>query len=284
MFNLGVIPGYRCNFKCAHCSAAGKPWKKLGNGEIANIVEAVIDYNIKSLYFAGGEPTLYIRDINDLLKKIPGSEKISIRITTNGHFAVSQASADKVLRALPNLKHVLLSYDRFHAKFLPLRNVGNLYRACRTRNIPFGVMFAAGSPADMLLVGRLLELGHFKVSVQKVLPSGRAKKTKTSFVYPGFDAGVLKRFCPNRYKITYMCGQGFSSCCSVLVHNTNSSRFFHPKLRQHLESEFYAITSKLSFGKMIKKFGISTAGLGAEHSSPCVLCEYIFRKAYGDKI
>lgn len=256
----------------------------MGKPEIANIVQAAVDYKIKSLYFAGGEPTLYIQDINDLLNKIPNSENIKIRITTNGHFAASKTSADKVLRTLPNLSEVLLSYDKFHAEFLPVKNVANLFAACRARNIAFSVMFVAGSPADMLLVGKLLKLGRFQISVQKALPSGRARKNKLAFVYPDFDAGVLKRYCPNRGKITYMCGQGFSACCSTLVHSTNSPRFFHPKLKQHLESEFYSIISRLSFGKMMKKFGISGIGLTAEHSSPCALCEYIFRAAYGKGI
>lgn len=284
MLKLGIIPGYKCNFKCAHCSSAGKPWKKLGKAEIANIVEAVADFRIKALHFAGGEPTLYLRDIAGLLEKIPNSGDLKIGITTNGHFASNRTSADKVLAAIPNLKQVILSYDRFHAEFLPLGNVKILFNACRAGNIGFSIMFVAGSPADMLLVGKLLSLGAFKISVQKAQASGRARKSGAAFVYPDFDAGVLKQYCPNRAKITYMCGQGFSACCSSLVRNTNSPRFFHPKLKQHLESEFYKIISKLSFREMMKRFGVSDSGLKAEHSSPCALCSHIFKAAYGAKI
>lgn len=284
MLELGVIPGYRCNFKCAHCSVAGKPWKKLGRGEIENIVEAVRDYEIDFIYFAGGEPTLYVREINDLLRKLPNPGGVGIRITTNGHFATSEAAADEVLRSLPNLKQVLLSYDRFHAEFLPIKNVGNLFRACRKRKISFAVMFVAGSPADLTLIGPLLKLGRFEIAVQKVQASGRSKKNKLAFVYPDFDPLVLGQSCPNRGKVTYMCGQGFSACCAALVHNTGSPRFFHPKIRQHLDSEFYSVISKLSFGEMMKRFNVQVSGLKAEHSAPCSLCEYIFRSFYGDRI
>lgn len=276
-FKLCILPGYRCNFACAHCSATLKTPKRLTDSEVKSILEAIKAYKIISLHFVGGEPTLYIEDINRILSRLPNLKRTKIRITTNGHFGATKASTKTVLASFLKLDYLQLSYDKFHKEFLPFKNIRTLYNGCLEAGIEFSAAISIQSPLDLVLAPQLKKIGDFPIGVLKVMPAGSAKKNNLAYRYPSFDRRVLSKKCPNHKTITYMCGEGFTSCCSLLSFGEGSARYAHPTMSAHLNSGFYRLISRHSFGEIMRMSGAASTPLSPNHSSACTLCAHLFK-------
>lgn len=279
---IGIVLGYVCNFNCAHCVTAKQKPSKLNSEEIQRVISEINKHNLKSLLFVGGEPTLYIGDVNRIISGIRNLDDTKIKITTNGHFAKGISAAKKTLSSFFCLNSVQLSYDAFHAKFLPFSNVLDLYHACKELGLRFSVILTIKSPLDTAIVKKLWKAGEFPIGIQKVLPIGQANRNKIDYLYHSFDRKVLSKFCPSRGKIKYLCGQGFSVCCSLLVYNNTMQGIIHPSIAEHQRSSFYRLITSCSFSKLAKRFGVSTKGLSPNCSSQCILCEHIFRNRVRD--
>jgi hypothetical protein len=278
---LGVTVGYACNFKCAHCGVSEKKHLRLSRAEEKLISESVNQYEIPSLLFVGGEPSLYVFAVNRILAGVHDLDGKNVRITTNGHFSGTKAAARKLLSQFLRITKVQLSYDSFHKKFLPLRMVGNLYETCLEMGIKFSVVLSIQSPLDLALITELRSVGDFPVGVQKILPTGAARANNVSMLYSSFNKEVLSSQCPNRGGLMYLCGEGFSVCCSSLIFNCRSGKYVHRTIRDHLRSRFYELIGTLKFEEIAAKLGVSLSEkeLAPAMSSSCVMCEFIFKKA-----
>lgn len=275
---LCIVVGTRCGFSCRHCLFEKKIRdRSLTNRETSSL-QRVIRKHVSRLFFSGGEPTLYIPDINKIVSSHPFPHKLKLGITTNGSFAMSRAAAQRTLGMIPFLQQVRLSYDRFHAEFLPFSRVKNLYAACKRMKLSFRVVLCMQSPLDLTLVQKLKKLGDFRIEVQPVCDVGEARKNNVAFTYPVFDRKVLRKYCPNRKQLAYMCGRGFSVCCSNLVFNNAYNGCIHATPEQHMKSSFYKVITRLSFGELLRKLNISETELSPNHSAGCSLCEHIFKK------
>lgn len=244
-------------------------------------MRAIKTHSVESLLFVGGEPTLYLPDINGILSRLERLDRTEVGITTNGHFAYSSASAKAVLSSFRKLDYVQLSYDKFHLKFLPRRNVKNLYLACKNRGIRFSVLFAMESPLDLALLGKLRAAGDFPVSIQPVLPLGAARANGIRYKGLLSSRKLLNSRCPSRSSMIYLCGQGFTSCCSSLTFAAGSSRYIHRSPSAHRRSSFYKLISGLKFGEIRDKFGLGHEPLPGLQASPCQLCERMFTAKCG---
>lgn len=272
---MGVVVGYKCNFRCRHCVTLRNKAPSLNAVEKRRLIRTINKHKPRSLLFVGGETTLYIPAINEILSGMRALPRTKIKITTNGYFASTVNSAVKTLRAVKKLNAVQLSYDRFHAVHMPIHKVRKLYQACRRLGIDFSVIMTICSPLEMAGLIELWEIGKFRIGIQKVLLVGEAKRNSIEYSYPSFDKRVLKHFCPNRSKIKYLCGQGFSMCCGNLAYNSRLP-ILHKTAAQHMNSRFYRLITTMNFRALLKKAGLPEAGLLPRHSSECNLCEYIF--------
>jgi len=253
--------------------------RRLSVEEMFRIVNTINRFEIRSLVFVGGEPTLYISEINWILSRIECLDRVEVRIITNGHFAKDEKVAGTLLSKFLRINKVDLSYDKFHKKFLKEKNIGSLYKACKSYGLEFGVLMAIQSPMDLVLVPQLRKFGDFPIGVQKVLPTGFALRSGVALNHPAFDAGVLRKRCETAGRISYICGEGFSLCCSSLILNGKTNGYVHQTLEEHLDSRFYKLMSSRSFGDLLKLAGMRKDSLTPEDSVPCNLCEHIFRKA-----
>lgn len=272
---LGILVGYACNFACAHCVTHKEKQKRLTKKEMKLIVSQANKYEVRSFLFVGGETTLYIQDINAVLSGIDGLDSAKVKITTNGHFAETKKEAEKTLKSFKKLDAVQLSYDKFHAKFLPFVKVENLYAACKKLGIDFSVILTIESPLDMVYAKDLWAMGDVRIGVQKVLEIGAAAKNGHAYVFPGFDRKVLGRRCPNLRRIKYLPGHGFSVCCSSLAYKY-PERFVHASIGRHLRGKFYRDISSKKFGELAADRGINVKNLPQQFSHECNLCEHIF--------
>ncbi len=282
---LGVSIGTRCNFLCSHCMLSGKNWAlDLKPREIATIQAEIRRYSPEELLFTGGEPTLYIDAVNELISAHPCPRAAKISVTTNGHFAGTLGGAKKVLRSFSFIDRLQLSYDKFHGQFLPLRNVGLLYEACRELGLRFGVLAAMQSPLDIVALKELRRIGKFDIVFQKILPQGKARMNGADYRYPAFDKAVLGKKCPNLGKVIYAPGKGFSVCCCSLSLSRIKTRVAHATIAEHFKSDFYKVVSGYTFGEMAAAAGLSDANFSPSLSSECSMCEYIFQKYPAKKI
>ncbi len=275
---LGVVVGYRCNFKCAHCCTGHNKSQGLTAKEKLTVISAINRYTPRTILFVGGETTLYIDSINEILSAAQGLSGSVIKVTTNGYFARTVASALDVLDSFKKLDWIQLSYDRFHAEFLPFENIKNLYLACKKRGVKFCVINTIGSPLDLVGLKKIRDVGDFKVLINKAMGVGEAARNGIEYVYPSFDRSVLKRSCPVRDKIIYVCGRGFSVCCSNLTFETDLP-IAHASVALHKRSRIYRLISGMTLGQLLNKSGLPASQLPPRFSAECPLCEYIFTKS-----
>ena len=277
---LAIAIGTKCNFRCRHCTIFNTDKNRSPRpDEIKTLRSAVRKLAPGRLLFTGGEPTLYIPQIKNIVAAHPELRNCQVVVTTNGHFAGTKEKTRAFLSSLKFVNHIQMSYDKFHAEFVPIANVKNLYEVAREMNKEFSLLFAIESPMDLQLLPTIKKTGNFSVGIQKILPLGEAKNNHTDFQHPGFDSEVLRKKCPNSDTMTYMCGKGFSWCCSELVFCNPHIACSHKTVAEHLASKFYKLISKNSFGSLMRQFSIPKKALLPLHSEECMLCSYIFERA-----
>lgn len=278
--NLTVLVGYRCNFRCSHCIVAGKEQRELSNQEVSMLRGLLVSFKPEALLFIGGEPTLYIEKINTvLLGGIVAPETVVV-ITTNGHFASSLSSAISTLKSFSRLDSVQLSYDNFHKKYISLRHVSNLREACETLGLNFAVLISIRSPLDLVLLRELKSVGiaDRQIRVQGIHLIGAAAANEIGYEYPSFNESTLARKCESLGNMVYLCGEGFTSCCSYLAFEEQNRNYVHQTIEAHLTSKFYHLVSKYTFGELLEMVGLSREVLLPEHSHLCALCARIFNE------
>ncbi|MEI7482148.1 MAG: radical SAM protein [Elusimicrobiota bacterium] len=273
--DLGITVGTACNIRCRHCLVdKNLGIRRITKSEIELLVSAINRNKPRELIFTGGEPVLFTGEINSILSSIDRTDKIHISIITNGYFASTPALAVKTLKSFKALNSVQMSYDKFHAEFVPETCIHNLQAACRELNLSFGLVCAIQAPLDLIFLNKLKLVG-VPVTTQKILPIGRAKYSALNYSYPAFEAKVLRKKCPNIGRLVYNCGRGFTICCGFLASKPGNSRYVHRTIAAHLRSRFYKLVSRHTFGELVRMAGLSKDSLSREHSAPCALCEYI---------
>ena len=88
---VNIELGHRCTLACAHCANMSSPryHGSLDAQDIKQIIETLNKLKPKELVFTGGEPTLYLNELNSILKNLK-FDFLSI-LTTNGHFALNDS-------------------------------------------------------------------------------------------------------------------------------------------------------------------------------------------------
>ena len=277
--DFGVIPGFYCNKKCLHCGNVSNSNEKLGltRREI-NLVKQTVSINLfEKLIFSGGEPTFYIDSINEIVKSCPDLKKTKIQITTNGWFAKN--NLDTTLSKFLKIDVLQLSYDIFHKTELLDTDIINLKNYCKENKIYFLLSTCITNPAELLKSKVIQEKLDVPIIYQKVEAFGRAKKNKIYYKYPMFQKEVFSKKCPNIGQISYICGKGFSICCSNLVFNSNqvNNDVIHQTFEKHASSEFYKQRINMTLGEIYtQKTGeIPKAVFPSSYSSECQFCEHI---------
>ncbi len=270
--SLSIVLGNACTFKCRHCAIVGTPKPQLSVAEISLLINTINRVRFDNLLLVGGEPTLYIPVINELMSAVEYSPRVIV--TTNGGFADTEERAIETLRQIERLNEVQLSYDRFHQEFLAIEKVGNLKKSCDSLGLRFSVILTIKSPVELSMIAQLRKFGDFTIGVQKVVPYGAAKENRISFEYPSFDKEILARSCPNKDNMVYVCGRGFSVCD---IPRRGYEGYFFETVEELQASGFYRKITSCNFGDLLREVGVNADTLSADCSCPCVLCEKVFQ-------
>jgi hypothetical protein len=276
--SLNILPGYLCNLKCTHClnnSGPDRIQSELSSSEKSQIISDIKKHMPPSILFTGGEPTLYVNLINDIINSHPNLSNCIISITTNGWFAVSIENSLKILKSFLKIDRVQMSLDIFHGNVLNEKQITNLKFACDELGLPLTLTMAISDPLEIVKAMKYIELLKLKVIFQKVDAVGRAKINKIGFNYPSFEKEVLSKKCPNTSSVAYIAGQGYSSCCSSLVFDHKLEGIVHKTLDEHLSSPFRKSISEKNMSEIAKDKGVDLQNLDSSLSSICRICEWI---------
>lgn len=113
---------FECNARCAHCAYSCSPERhklRLTPDEVRLAIATAKLNGFESLHLSGGEPYLAL-DLVELSLKEAWQSGLRISIETNASWAKTPTLARDVLTpwAELGLSWLLLSYDRYHAKFI----------------------------------------------------------------------------------------------------------------------------------------------------------------------
>jgi organic radical activating enzyme len=276
-FNL--VPGLTCNLTCPHCVNESGPTARgsLAKDERDKIVAALNRIQPKTMLLTGGEPTVYLESINEILGKLTFRPRVIL--TTNGTYALTLEQARAKLDQMPILDGIQLSFDPHHESTLDSPLPAVLKQYCEQRGLEFVVIVSMSRVMDLTFAAQVEEKYQAPVIIQKIEGSGRARKTGVEFQYEVFDPAVLNERCPNSSAPSYIQGKGFTVCCSNVVYNLPGDQYAEKEFGDLERSAFHREVTGLTFGERMKKQGLRVEELEPRHSSPCNLCEHLVLRA-----
>lgn len=134
---LTFITTYKCGAVCDHCLMSCTPNNsdRLTLPQMRQFIDSFAEVCVGSgvVVFTGGECTLLG---DDLLEAIAYANSLGLftRIVTNAWWAKSERDAETFLNELKScgLDEINISCDDFHAEYIPLENVRNLWNSAKT--------------------------------------------------------------------------------------------------------------------------------------------------------
>jgi organic radical activating enzyme len=276
---LYVVLSDRCTFSCGHCINSSSPsasgWEPADRD--LDILAKEINENpaIEAVNFSGGEPTLFIGFIERLQKQI--TRPVRYAITTNGGF---WPSSNPLLTI--QLHDLLLSYDKFHAKFQSKENLVSLIRWATSKNLRVYLNYLFEDLIDLLEADAFAEAGA-EVMRSRLITSGRQRHRKAEIDW--IDQQSIDQVCPSlrpganrhgREKVVYMPGRGFTPCCGPLMFDglQDDAFLFSSSFESYKDGPLRTLLSEGTFGAQAKisKVCITNAAFG----SPCGACEFLY--------
>ena len=139
---------FQCPAACAHCITNSSPSRKekIGFENAERYIKELAGNNIKEIHFSGGEPFLFYKEICSLIE-LAVSLDLKAYVVTNAFWADSLNKSIKILKEIKRcgLKHLGISTDVFHKKFIPLDRVITLAKASKKTGITYTIqMVKAG--------------------------------------------------------------------------------------------------------------------------------------------
>lgn len=123
--NVGICYSTICDMWCDHCILQNYQRITMPKNIAESITHQACLYKIKSVTFTGGEPMIFLKDIEDIMFRYKNN--VSFDIITNALWAKNSEKKD-IVKTLEKLKmcglsHISLSTDEFHQKFVPIETI-----------------------------------------------------------------------------------------------------------------------------------------------------------------
>ena len=181
---LSVFYTNDCNILCEHCFLGRITEKHFMRNELLkNVLSQAIECDIDVISFTGGEPLLYWDNISKELN-VGLLNNIKLTISTNGFWARNEDSTKKMIEKLKskNIKQIELSYDEYHAKFIPIENIYNIIDIAKIYNIVVKIIMSVSNEFSYLvLYSKLLKyICAENIIIQKVAKFGNANNNAIS--------------------------------------------------------------------------------------------------------
>ncbi|HMS64986.1 MAG TPA: 7-carboxy-7-deazaguanine synthase QueE [Ignavibacteria bacterium] len=136
-----------CNLRCKFtggnlCDTSYTSWnpedkKNLGDVDISFILDEYKKVNCRDVVITGGEPTIYLNELNELCKSLKGINKeVFITIETNGTFTGDFANFVDLVSVSPKLRSSVpfnTEFEKMHEKNRINTDVLRIYNTLRTQ-------------------------------------------------------------------------------------------------------------------------------------------------------
>jgi MoaA/NifB/PqqE/SkfB family radical SAM enzyme len=176
---LSLSYNQKCNASCRHCAVDAGPAKvtKLTPKLIIRHIDAFNQHGIRKMFITGGEPTIYIDEISEILANTR-KYNWTITLLSNGLWAKTKREAENISKILKKtgVDKVVLSTSRYHSEYIDLKYVINAVNALKVNGINAEVRYMIDnniSYRDSYARVSLLR-NKINASFYRLLPAGRA--------------------------------------------------------------------------------------------------------------
>lgn len=239
----------KCNASCDHCCFSCSPSStlKMENSYIKDIVlEFSQNPNIEVISFTGGEIFLNYKFLEELLV-ITKSYNKKVTLISNGFWGSSRKLLQKFFSDFKkyNVIALTISYDEYHAPFVKLNSVKNIFEYRRKYpeiDVSLNMAVTKDKMSDEILKGLGSSILGVKVTKFPMITVGAAKDKISKENIHNFynidkDKDIL--FCPG-YEIVYHHDGEIYPCCSPAIFETKIS------LREDKNQTFERTIEKLN--------------------------------------
>lgn len=195
---LTFITTYKCGAVCDHCLMSCTPNNsdRLTLPQMRQFIDSFAEVCVGSgvVVFTGGECTLLG---DDLLEAIAYANSLGLftRIVTNAWWAKSERDAETFLNELKScgLDEINISCDDFHAEYIPLENVRNLWNSAKQWAFKLSALRSAEittvQSARHTCASTLMKTFHSCIS-STIIPSLPARQPASSRIQASRELGA----------------------------------------------------------------------------------------------
>ncbi|MBT0905654.1 YydG family radical SAM peptide epimerase [Streptococcus lutetiensis] len=276
----------KCNAKCVHCCFECLP--NSGNYLTDDEIEKIVSYaeshdDVKVVSLTGGEALLRKNKVLEIIQRLSLVGKETTLIS-NAFWATTEAVTERILSELKlaGLNYLTISYDDYHAEYIPISNVKRLLTIIKK----FDIEVALNMVVDRKHIGvdLLKDLGEsvfgVRVTMVPASPVGRANDLNHNDLY--FKTiEELELTCPATGWEFVVHHDGYVyPCCSPSVFESNLRIGSIAEYEvEKLESQLYSnillyILKKEGFKWFIEKMHLDLSK--QKFVSSCEVCRFIF--------
>ncbi|WP_158369647.1 radical SAM protein [Cellulosimicrobium cellulans] len=290
MPSIAITIDSRCNARCAHCcfSCSPRSEDRLSDDRIrALVAEALDSKDVDEVGLSGGEALLRPDLVFEIIRAVSGAGKRST-LVTNGFWGQTPASARSQLERLRSagLSSMTVSYDDFHAAFVPVRRIRNILDANKHVELPCMLNLAVTRThtADALLAELGESVLRTRVTKFPVLPVGAAQSLHPDEIIRDYEVGDELR-CPGFEPVFHFDGQVYP-CCSPAVFGSAlrlgdvDEVDIAEAQRKIRHNRLLAVIRRFGFEPLLRacrERGIAVPEPGVALVDACDLCRRLFR-------
>ncbi len=283
----------RCNIRCKHCfesSAIGghinKVFTDAKREDVFNWLRQIAAAKCTGVSFVGGEPFLCLYD---LIAYIKYAKELGLQTTviTNGYWAESSESVDKMLDELSGLDSIVVSSDKYHLEFIDIETVDNLVNGCIRKNVQVSIHVTAASNREGMEIKSLYTNRYSKpvqVLISPMFIWDSPHKIEVEKINFMEHPNLLKSHCNVNSPVVHADGN-VHMCYGSLMLQTASKEFFklgnlaeetyENMMKMRNESLLYQFMNKYGpsgLAKIIKKSNLKDKFSEMEFSKDCQMC------------
>lgn len=296
--SCGILLTENCNAKCKMCcdSRGMVRGKTLSMEELEQIL-----FNIKECEYmttvgvTGGEPMLY-PDLIEYILNYDFGRPMKFTIKTNGFWGENKEKARSFIdKYKDKLKNISFSFDEFHKEFIDIENIQNIIRIAYDLEINtevVGCFLNTGTkPGDILNeLGDCAYLTSF--AYQPVIRTGRANQFSDSELIHMVDLTKHEAKCIGVLETNILVNPGLEvyPCCSQVIENTllcmgNLHQDMLKDIITSIKQNRVLFTMfTQGFTPFLKILENRKIKYPLQVTSPCEICEFLFRSDWFLKI
>lgn len=221
---ITVVTTNQCSARCAHCLMSSGP-ERLEMLTAKQIKDVMINLNkthsIGAVVFTGGECTSLGEDLFEAIAQA-SSLGLATRVVTNGEWASDEQTTISMIKKFrtAGLNELNISYDDFHAVWIPVGNIVNIWRHSKRKGFASVVMAIGSGPRSritpesmMQAVGETVPMvyddnGRLRQSLPPAEDGTRYLISNTRILKIGRGRALRDDYCTFR-KTEHV----FSQCC-----------------------------------------------------------------------